>query len=93
VESRSCGERIPSGLQSKQLLLARSLDGWINQPRDADAARQQTFHGGPDQVGRQGGERDASGPITAPLISSSSQRRPRAIARTSVARVSARIGR
>jgi len=38
VESRSCGERIPSGLQSKQLLLARSLDGWINQPRDADAA-------------------------------------------------------
>ena len=63
-ESRSGGELSPSGLQPKHLPLARPLDGWIDQPRDADAARQPTFDRGPDQIGRQEGQRDGHVDVT-----------------------------
>ena len=81
--------------------------GWIGQAGHADAAGQPTLDGGLDQIGRQEGQRDelghvtrlqpsraamASGPVALPVTISSSHRRPSAIERTSVARVSARIG-
>ncbi len=76
---------------------------------DSHAARQSTFDGGLDEIGRKEGERDRHVDLAdaaasrasrcfrrsplASAISSLSQRRPRAIDATKVARVSDRIGR
>jgi hypothetical protein len=86
----------------------RDHSAGVAQTRDADPARQSPFDGSLHQFGREERERDRHidlsnaafftrcnllDTVVVPATSSASQRRPRAIDATSVARVSARIGR
>jgi hypothetical protein len=95
--------------EAQNLVLSRPLGRQVAEPGDADAARETPLDGGPDEIGCQECEREivmatlrtlqpsraaiASMLGTAPVVSSFSQHRARAMAVTSLARASARIGR
>ena len=100
--------RPPLERQSKRLVLQRPSDWRVTQAGDADTTREATFNSGAHECRRQERERDdhvdlprvhcsrsaiCSTDGAEPVTISLSHRRPCAIAATSLARVSARIGR